>query len=447
MADHVFHRTTNPMPTVARGDGCYLVDTAGKRYLDAGGAAVSCLGHSDAHVNKAIMAQVEKVSFAHSGFFTSEAAERLADKLIAHAPPGIDRVYQLNGGSEAIEAAIKLARQYFVCRGQPERGHVIARRQSYHGNTLGALSAGGNEWRRRQFSPLLLDMSHISPCYAYRDRQEGEKAREYGERVANELETEILRVGPEKVMAFIAEPVVGATMGAVPAVEGYFARIRQICDTYDILLILDEVMCGMGRTGTLFACEQENVRPDIITIAKGMGAGYQPVSAMMCSTHIYGEVTRNGGFFQHGHTYMGHPVAAACAHAVLERIVDDDLLSRVVHLGKLMEQRLNEAFAQHPHVGDLRGRGLFRGIELVADRAHKTPFDPALKVAQKVKNAAFERGLMCYPMQGTIDGKNGDHVLLAPPFIMADQQVDEIVDVLRQAVDDVLNSVREHTTG
>ncbi len=438
MANHVFHRTPAPMPEAATGDGCYLIDSAGKRYFDAGGAAVSCLGHSDAYVAGAIKAQVDKLAFAHSGFFTSAPAEALADKLIAHAPEGIERVYLVSGGSEAVEAAIKLARQYFVEKGQPERGHVIARKQSYHGNTLGALSAGGNEWRRGQFAPLLLNMTHIGPCYEYRLRGEAESAEAYGLRAADELEAEILRVGPTRVMAFVAEPIVGATLGAVPAAKGYFTRIREICDRYGVLLILDEVMCGMGRTGTLFACEQEGVRPDILTIAKGLGAGYQPIGAMLCSGEIYQTITNGSGFFQHGHTYMGHPVAAACGLAVLERIVDGGLLGRVKTLGNYMEKALVSALAQHPNVGDIRGRGLFWGVELVADRDSKATYDPALKIAPKIKKAAFSRGLMCYPMQGTIDGQHGDHVLLAPPFIMDEAQVDEMVDMLKASILEVL---------
>ncbi len=441
MANHVFHRTPALMPEVASGEGCYLIDNTGKRYFDAGGAAVSCLGHSDAHVAEAIKQQVDAVAFAHSGFFTSAPAEALADKLVEHAPEGIERVYLVSGGSEAVEAAIKLARQYFVEIGEGERGHVIARKQSYHGNTLGALSAGGNEWRRGQFAPLLLNMTHISPCYEYRFRGEAESAATYSKRAADELELEILRVGPSRVMAFIAEPVVGATLGAVPAVAGYFARIREICDQYGVLLILDEVMCGMGRTGTLFACEQDGVQPDILTIAKGLGAGYQPIGAMMCSGEIYETITNGSGFFQHGHTYMGHPVAAACGLAVLERIVDGGLLAKVRSLGAYMEKQLVLALGQHPNVGDIRGRGLFWGVELVQDRDSKTTFAPALKIAPKIKKAAFKRGLMCYPMQGTIDGQQGDHVLLAPPFIMDEAQVDEMVGLLKDAVLEVLAQV------
>lgn len=437
---HIFPRhSRQSLPTVAGGEGCYLIDSTGKRYLDgSGGAAVSCLGHGDKTVIDAIKAQLDRVAFAHTGFFTSEPAEALADLLVAQAPQGIDRVYLVSGGSEATEAAIKLARQYWVEKGQPQRGRLIARQQSYHGNTIGALSAGGNAWRRAQFGPLLLDVSHIAPCYDYRLRHEGESLEDYGLRAANELEKELLRVGPETVMAFMAEPVVGATAGALTPSPGYFKRIREICDQYGILLILDEVMCGMGRTGHLFACEEDRISPDIICIAKGLGAGYQPIGAMLCTADIYDTIAAGSGFFQHGHTYIGHPTAAAAGLAVVSSILERDLIPRVRTQGDKLAGRLQARFGQHPHVGDIRGRGLFRGIELVADRDTKAPFGPARGIAPKLKKAAFEAGLICYPMQGTIDGRQGDHVLLAPPFIIEDTQLDELTDKLSLALDRVL---------
>jgi adenosylmethionine-8-amino-7-oxononanoate aminotransferase len=427
---HVFPRHTKSLPpTVVGGKGCYLYDADGKQYLDgSGGAAVSCLGHGDEEVIEAIKQQLDKIAFAHTGFFTSEPAEALADLLIANAPGTIDRVYFVAGGSEANEAAIKLARQYFLEIGQPERCKLIARKQSYHGNTLATLSAGGNVWRRQPYEPLLTEMSHIEPCYAYRLQQPGETDEEYGLRAADTLEAEILRLGPERVMGFLAEPVVGATLGAVPAVTGYFSRIREICDKYGILLILDEVMCGMGRTGNLFACEREAVDPDIITIAKGLGGGYQSIGAMLCTRAIYEAVEGGTGFFQHGHTYIGHPTATAAGHAVVSAMLNRGLIPRVQQMGEVLNDRLNERFGQHPHVGDVRGRGLFRGIELVADRETAEPFDPALKVNAKFKKAAFDAGLICYPTGGTIDGQRGDHVLLAPPFIIEPQQIDELAD-------------------
>ncbi len=437
---HVFPRHTRQNPPVAvRGEGCYLYDAAGKAYLDgSGGAAVSCLGHGDPEVIEAGQAQAQGLAFAHTGFFTSEPAEALADLLIDHAPGDLERVYFVSGGSEATEAAIKLARQYFIETGQPQRRHLIARKQSYHGNTLGALAAGGNAWRREPFAPLLIDITHISPCYEYVLRRDDESAEAYGLRAAQELEDEILRLGPDTVMAFMAEPVVGATMGAVPAVEGYFKRIREICDRYGVLLILDEVMCGMGRTGHLFACDADGIAPDILCIAKGLGAGYQPIGAMLCSGQIYAAMEAGSGFFQHGHTYVGHPVATAAGLAVVQKLLREDLVTRAALMGDKVHDALQARFGQHPHVGDIRGRGMFRGIEIVEDRSEKRPFDPSKGVAGKIKKAAFEAGLICYPMSGTRDGKHGDHVLLAPPFILSDAQVDELTDKLGQALDSVV---------
>jgi hypothetical protein len=438
---HVFPRHTKLSPPMAvGGEGCYLIDAGGKRYFDgSGGAAVSCLGHGDPEVIAAVQGQVEKLAFAHTGFFTSEPAEKLADLLIDHAPGELDRVLFVSGGSEATEAAIKLARQYFVEKGEPQRRHLIARRQSYHGNTLGALAVGGNEWRRQQFSPLLVDVAHISPCYEYADGYQGETSFDYGQRVAQELEDEILRLGPDSVMAFLAEPVVGATAGAVPAVEGYFKKIREICDRYGVLLILDEVMCGMGRTGYLFACEAENICPDIVCIAKGLGAGYQPIGAMLCSAQIYQTIEHGSGFFQHGHTYLGHPVAAAAGCAVLQAIISRGLIPRVREMGEKFNRALKAQFDAHPHVGDIRGRGLLRGLEFVQDKETRTPFDPAMGLAGKLKKAAFAEGLICYPMSGTRDGKFGDHVLLAPPFILEDEHIDEIVLKLSVALESCLS--------
>lgn len=427
------------LPTVVRGKGVYLYDRAGKQYLDgSGGAAVSCLGHGDEDVTRAIKSQLDEVAFAHTGFLTSEPAENLADKLVNLAPEGIDRVYLVSGGSEAVESALKLARQYYWEQGQMGRKYFIARKQSYHGNTLAALATGGNEWRRAPFSPLMIDTHHISPCYEYRGLKDGEDPKSYGQRVANELEAEIQRLGAENVIGFIAEPVVGATAGAVPPVEGYFKRIRQICDQHDILLILDEVMCGMGRTGTMFASEQEDVKPDIIAIAKGLGAGYQPIGAMLCTREIYQTIEQGSGFFQHGHTYMGHPTACAAALAVVTKLNEQNLVERCYEMGERLHSSLQSAFAQHPNIGDIRGRGLFRGLEIVADRETKRPFSPELGINKKVKKAAFEAGLICYPMGGTIDGVNGDHILLAPPFILEDAHIAEITEKLVVALGKVI---------
>jgi adenosylmethionine-8-amino-7-oxononanoate aminotransferase len=440
---HVFHRNLKQhYPLAVKGEGPYLIDSQGNYYLDAsGGAAVSCLGHSDADVIEAIRQQVGQMAYAHTSFFTNAPMESLADFLIDRAPAGLESVYFVSGGSEAVEAALKLARQYFIEIGQPDRKYLIARRQSYHGNTLGALATGGNEWRRRQFEPLLIDVRHVSPCYAYRGLRDGESPESYGIRLAAELEEEIQRLGAENVMAFVAEPVVGATLGAVTAVPNYFRRIREVCDRHGVLLILDEVMCGMGRTGTLFAVEQEGVTADLITIAKGLGAGYQPIGATLVSGRIHDAIANGSGFFQHGHTYIGHATACAAALAVQHAIEERELLPRVHLLGEGLHQRLLERFGDHPHVGDIRGRGLFRGIELVTDRETRQPFDPNLKLNARIKKAAMAQGLMCYPMGGTLDGRQGDHVLLAPPFILEDSHLDELTEKLDKALGDALASL------
>ena len=438
----VFHRNPrDSYPVAVRGDGAYLIDREGRRYLDAsGGAAVSCLGHSDASVVQAIQEQLARLPFAHTSFFTNEPLEALAESLIARAPAPLDRVYFVSGGSEAIEAALKLARQYFVEKGEPQRRHLIGRRQSYHGNTLGALAVGGNAWRRQQFQPLLIEAAHVSPCYAYRGKQAGETDADYGERLAAELEAEIRRLGGDQVIAFIAETVVGATLGAVPPVTGYFRRVREVCDRYGILLILDEVMCGMGRCGTLYAFEQEGVVPDLVAVAKGLGAGYQPIGATLVAKHVYDAIVSGSGFFQHGHTYLGHAAACAGALAVQRRLHEDGLLARVAPLGLLLEKKLRAAFGAHPQVGDIRGRGMFWGLELVADRASRQPFDPKLRVHARIKKEALKAGLLCYPMGGTLDGLRGDHVLLAPPFIVGEQQLDELVARLGGALEAVLKT-------
>ena len=442
--DHVFHRTPRtPLPYAVGGDGIYIIDDKGNRYIDAcGGAAVSCLGHSDKTVRQAMHAQADKLAFVHSGFFTTHVMEDLADRLTSLAPDGLDRAYLVSGGSEAMESALKLTRQYFLESGQPERTHIIAREQSYHGNTLGALATGGNVLRREPFAPLLMNnVSHISACYAYRHQKNDESPEAYGLRAAQELEDEILRVGTEKVAAFVAEPVVGATAGAVAAVPGYFKRIREICDKYGVLLILDEVMCGMGRTGTLFACEQDGISPDMLTTAKGLGAGYQAIGALLVSSKIFETLMGGSGFFQHGHTYMGHATACAASLAVLDVIERDNLLANVKKQGETLSRLLHQQFDDNPYVGDIRGRGLFQAIELVADRKTKEPFDPALKLYSRIKNHAMSQKMMCYPMSGTADGKRGDHVLLAPPYIVDEEQVAEIVSRLGRAVDAAIKEI------
>ena len=438
---NIFPRHTNyDLPNAIRGEGCYIIDENDKWYLDAsGGAAVSCLGHSDKTVQKAIIEQTKKLSFAHTSFFTSEPAELLANLLAKHSPEGLDKVYFVSSGSEAVESSLKLARQYFVEIGNPEKHKVISRRQSYHGNTLGALAAGGNVSRRTFFEKLLFETSLISPCYPYRHQTQDETELEYGLRVANELEEEIINLGPENVMAFIAETVGGATAGALTPVIGYFKRIREICNKYNILLILDEVMCGMGRTGPLFACEDEEIIPDILTVAKGLGAGYQPIGAMICQNFIYDAIANGSGFFQHGHTYLGHPVACAASFSVLSKLVNENFPSQVREKGQYLQKNLELHLGQNQFVGDIRGRGLFRGIELVKNRSTKEPFPKKLNIAGKIKKQALDIGLICYPMQGTGDGSKGDHILIAPPFIINENQINEISTKLKSTIDMVCN--------
>lgn len=439
----VFHRAPRAsLPVAVAGDGIEIIDADGKRYIDAsGGAAVSCLGHSDQRVIDAIKRQVQQLPYAHTSFFTTAVAEELAERLVETSPAGLDHVYFASGGSEAIEGALKLARQYFVEKGEPERRHFIARRQSYHGNTLGALAIGGNAWRREPFLPLLIEAHHVSPCYAYREQRSDETEQAYAQRLADELESKILELGAESVAAFVAETVVGATAGAVPPVREYFRKIRAVCDKYGVLLILDEIMSGMGRTGHLFACEEDGVAPDLLTIAKGLGAGYQPIGATLVSDEIYRTIVAGSGFFQHGHTYIGHATACAAALEVQRVIAADNLLDNVVARGEQLRASLRARFADHLHVGDIRGRGLFVGVELVQHREKKTPFSPGLKLHALIKREAMQRGLMVYPMGGTVDGQHGDHVLLAPPFICTDRQIETIVERLGDAVDGALRSL------
>ena len=438
---NIFPRHTSyDLPYAVRGDGCYIIDKNDKRYLDAsGGAAVSCLGHSDITVRNAIIEQTKKLAFAHTSFFTSDPAEKLANLLAENSPKGLNKVYFVSSGSEAVEASLKLARQYFVEIGEPERHRVISRKQSYHGNTLGALAAGGNVWRRSFFEKILVDTSLISPCYPYRHQNVNETEIDYGLRVANELEEEIKFLGPQNVMAFIAETVVGATAGALTPVPGYFKRIREICDKYGVLLILDEVMCGMGRTGSLFACEEENIIPDILTIAKGLGAGYQPIGAMLCQDFIYDSIANGSGFFQHGHTYLGHPIACAASLAVLTKLINENMCKKVKDKGEMLQKILERDLGQNQFVGDIRGRGLFRGVEIVKDRSTKEPFSRKLNIANNIKKEALNLGLICYPMQGTVDGIIGDHILIAPPFIINEDEINEISSKLKTTIENICN--------
>ena len=440
---NLIHRSLRATPlTAVSASGVVITDQQGKQYLDAsGGAAVSCLGHGHPDVLAAMHAQIDKLAYAHTGFFTTDVSEALADHLVAHAPPGLDHVYLVSGGSEAVEAALKLARQYFVEIGQPERTVFVGRGQSYHGNTLGALAVGGNEWRRKQFAPLLMNVGRVSPCYEYRDRRNDESQDNYTGRLLNELDAKFQEIGPERVIAFVAETVVGATAGALVATPGYFKGVRELCDRYGILYIADEVMCGMGRTGSLHAVEQEGVVPDLMTIAKGLGGGYQPIGAVLASSKIVDPIRKGSGLFQHGHTYLAHPTAAAASLAVQQVIQRDGLLPQVVARGAYLNKVLIHALGDHPNVGDIRGRGLFMGVELVTNRGSKQPFDPAIGLHARIKKQAMSNGLLVYPMGGTIDGQLGDHVLIAPPFISTESDLDQMAERLavsiRQAVDSI----------
>lgn len=429
---HVFHRHCHQeYPKISKGQGVYLFDSNGNQYLDGcGGAAVSNLGHSHSAVKKAMLSQIADIPFAHSGFFISDACEQLAWLLNSLAPDPLNHSYFVSGGSEAVESAIKMARQYFVEIGQRQRSKIITREQSYHGNTLGALGAGGNQWRRKQFEPLLTNVHFVSPCYAYRGIKSGESELEYSQRLAEELESTIIREGADQVMAFIAEPIVGATAGAVPATQCYFKYVREICNKYGVLLILDEVMCGVGRSGTFFAFEQEGIVPDIVTMAKGLAAGYQLIGAVMASSEIYDAISKGSGFFQHGHTFMAHPVACAAALATVRTIIEDNLLDRVKTKGRKLQQLLEKRLSHLPYVGDIRGKGLFWGIELVADKVTKMPLPIDTRAHVKIKANALSLGLMCYPMSGTIDGQYGHHILIEPPFMISDSELEELVNKL-----------------
>ncbi len=425
----------HPMPRIVAGDGVYLIDSAGKRYLDAsGGPSVSCLGHNHPGVIAAIQEQVAKFSYAYSLFFTTPAIEELADILVAQAPEGISKAFFVGSGSEAIEAALKLARQFFLEQGQPSRRLFIARERSYHGNTLGALALGGDATRRAPYEPLLMPVSHIAPCYEYRGRGPGESRDAYGRRVADELDSAINRLGAENVAAFFFEPVVGGSLGCVPAVEGYARRLREICDRHGVLLVADEVMCGMGRTGYMFASREDGIAPDIITIGKGLGGGFMPIGGMLVSERIFQAIAGGSGNLRHGQTYAGHALSCTAALAVQRAIRDQRLLERVRRMGGALRERLEDAFGQHPHVGDIRGRGLFLGMELVADRDTKTPLDPGRRIWDRLRRAGMQEGLICYPGGGCVDGIRGDHVILSPPFVLTSSEMDELVEKLRKSI-------------
>ena len=426
-------------PVAARASGMYIYDSSGKAYLDmCGGAAVSCLGHSHPDVLAVLHQQFDEMAFAHTAFFSNEPQEKLASMIANEFGEKGARVYFTSGGSEANETAFKMAWQYWRANGQLRKTKIISRQHSYHGNTLGALSASGNPVRRRAQDALLIEWPRIAPCYAYRYQEEGESDVAYGLRAANALEKAIMKEGAGTIAAFIAEPVVGASLGAVAAAEGYWRRIREICDEHEVLLIADEVMCGTGRTGTFFAHEQEGILPDIVTLAKGIGGGYMPLAATIVRKNIVDRFRQKDSGFDHGHTYVGHATACAAGVAVLDVIAKHRLLSTVKTNGSLLNEALVKAFADHPNVGDIRGRGLFRAIEFVADKARKMPLDDGPAIAKRLKYSAMRNGLMCYPSGGLVSDGIGAHILLAPPYILEARHLDEMIEKLTLAVKEVL---------
>ncbi len=436
-SDYILQRDLGAsLPVALKGEGVYIYDEKGNKYLDgSSGAAVSCLGHNNQKVKDAIIKQLSSLPYAHTSFLTSKPAEKLAKMLINRAPQNFEKVYFLSGGTEAVETALKLVRQYHIEHNQPQRKHIVARKQSYHGNTLTTLSVGGNVKRKEAFLPYMSDcMHHIDPVYAYRLKKEDETLEEYGIRAANLLEEKILELGIDCVAAFIYEPLVGSTLGSVGAPLSYHKRIREICDKYNVLLISDEIMCGYGRTGYLFASEYTGINPDLITLAKGIAGGYQPLAATLVSSKIYQTIKNGSGAFSHGHTYIAHPCATAAGVAVLKEIEANNLLENVKHMGKFLKEKLRNRFSVHPYIGDVRGKGLFVTIELVRNKKTKECFDSKLKLFAQIKQTAKEFGLLCYAMGGTNFGEEGDHVLLAPPFIINEEQIIELINKLELAI-------------
>ncbi|MCL6479210.1 MAG: aspartate aminotransferase family protein [Peptococcaceae bacterium] len=428
MNDNVFYRNVRKeYRVVERGKGIYLYDGDGKEYIDAcSGSAVSNIGHGNTKVIAAMAAQAQKVAFTHLSRWTSEPLQKLADMVAEVAPGSLNKLYLVSGGSEATESALKMARQYYLERdGATGKYKVISRWKTFHGNTIGALSMTGDK-RRKKYTPLLLDFPKIAPPYCYRCAY-GREPSACGMECAWELERVIKLVGAESVAAFIAEPVIGAALGAVAPPGEYFKIIRDICDRYDILFIADEVMTGFGRTGSMFAVEQFGVVPDLIAVAKGMSAGYIPLGGVIAKEEIFETFKKGSGAFVHGHTYGGNPLAAAVAVAVLEVIRDENLVENSRVMGRYLLDQLQAKLSGSPIIGDIRGLGLMQGVELVMDKAAKTPFDPQLNVAEKAANILMDHGVVVYPGTGGADGVGGDHFLLAPPLIINREQVDELV--------------------
>jgi adenosylmethionine-8-amino-7-oxononanoate aminotransferase len=435
----VFFRDLSREPIViARAKGLYLYDETGKRYLDAAsGAAVASLGHGNEEIAGTIAKQLAKVAYVHPSKFASRAMIDLAEAMAVRAPEGLRRVYFTSGGSESTETAMKLARQYHLLRGKSGKYKVISRRTSYHGATLGALSVSGQLERRQLFTPMMLVEPMIAPAYCYRCPY-GKTPENTRFECAQDLESVILNEGPENIAAFIAEPIVGSSSPGTHPPDNYWRRIREICDAYEVLFIADEVMSGNGRSGRWWATQHTGVTPDMITTAKGIGAGYTPLGAVLVSERIYNVMSEAGASFRHGHTYAGNALSCAVGLKVIEIIERENLLENVRRMGGLLLRRLREALEDHPHVGDVRGRGLLLGVELVEDKVIKKPFELAANVRTRISHACLGRGLYVYQGGGSADGVRGDHVLLAPPFIIEESHVEEIVAKLKEVIDEVL---------
>lgn len=447
--DYSLLRNLNKVyPKIQGGEGNYLRTTDGREIFDAaGGAAVSCLGHGNKRVINAISDQLNTgTPYLASSFWGSQVVEDLCEELVRGTDGKMARVYLTGSGSEAMEAALKLSRQYFYEQDKrTKRVKFIARERSYHGNTLGALGVSGFLVRREPYVPFLMEnVHHISPCYPYRQRLEGESDSAFVSRKAAELEAKFQELGPDTVIAFIAEPVVGAALGCVPSVPGYLKAMQDICHRHGALFILDEVMCGMGRTGTLHAWQAEpGVRPDIQTNAKGLGGGYQPIACMMVSAEVVDVLKQRSGQFIHGLTYQAMPVQAAAALEVQRIIREDSLMVNVADQGSFLGDCLQEFLGDHPHVGDIRGRGLFWGIEFVRDKATKEPFHPTLQVAQKVADLAITSpwSMTVYPGAGCVDGVRGDHIILAPPYTVTRDDIEKIAVTVADAVRVALHGI------
>jgi adenosylmethionine-8-amino-7-oxononanoate aminotransferase len=434
---HIFSRGAAQLHEMVKGEGIYLWSKDGTRYIDGSSGPICVnIGHGVKEVTNAVWKQMEEVSYVHSSHFTTDSVKKCADKLVSLTPAKLKYVFFSCGGSEATESAAKMARQYYLQKGEPKRSKIIARWQSYHGNTLGALSMSGNIARRKRYVPMLLDFPHIPPAYCYRCWF-GKTCDSCDLECARALETQIKASGPEYISAFIAEPVVGATLGTVPAPPGYFQMIREICDKHGILFIADEVMTGLGRTGKIWGIDHWNTIPDIIATAKGLAGGYLPLGATIASENVF-EAFKEP--FAHGHTYGSHPVVCAAGLAVLEYMERNNLVERSKINGEYFHKKL-EALYDHQTVGDIRGMGIFAGIEFVKNKASKEPFDPSIGFNSKVVEQCYLNGLLVYPGSGTVDGIKGDHIQVAPPLVVTKKEIDEIVTLLDISIGEVEEQV------